>query len=110
MPGFGGPMPYLVQMLLPVRDNEGRPFGQELFEGTRRELTERFGGVTAHMRAPAKGLWKSDEGSVDHDDMVLFEVMADGLDRDWWRTYRERLRTRFEQDELVVRGLAIEVL
>jgi hypothetical protein len=38
---------HLVQILLPVCDNEGEPFEQSLFEGVAAKLSKRFGGVTA---------------------------------------------------------------
>jgi hypothetical protein len=41
---------------------------------------------------------------------VIFAVMADPLDRAWWRDYRERLERRFRQEELVVRALGAERL
>src|SRR5438132_768830 len=50
---------YLVQLILPVYDNDGAPIGRALFAQVRRELTERFGGVTAYTRAPAEGMWES---------------------------------------------------
>ena len=46
---------HLIHILLPLNDNEGRPYGRELFVAD--ELTEKFGGLTAHTR-PAEGLWK----------------------------------------------------
>ena len=99
----------LIQILLPVRDNEGVAFGRELHDVVRRELTDAFGGVTAYMRAPAAGLW--DEGSeVVRDDIVIYEVMAESLDDRWWRDYRTRLERRFRQDEVVVRALPMERL
>jgi hypothetical protein len=97
----------LIQILLPVRDNEGVPFGRELHDAVRRELTDAFGGVTAYMRAPAAGLW--DEGSeVVRDDIVIYEVMAESLDDRWWRDYRASLERRFRQDEVVIRALPME--
>lgn len=102
-------MAYLVQLLLPVQDNEGRPFGEDVLGPTRQELIDRFGGVTAYLRAPARGLWQGDDG-VDRDDIVIFEVMVEELDRSWWGRYREQLRQRFRQDELVVRALSMDRL
>jgi hypothetical protein len=57
----------------------------------RDELTERFGGVTAHRRSPAEGLWKEDEGSVSRDEVVIYEVMTEELDREEWRRYGAEL-------------------
>ncbi|MET0398000.1 MAG: hypothetical protein ABW277_14460 [Longimicrobiaceae bacterium] len=67
---------HLVQILLPVRDNEGRAFGRDAFARVRGELTDRFGGVTAHLRSPAEGAWRDPGGEVDRDDVVILEVMV----------------------------------
>ena len=101
---------FLVQILLPLYDNDGVPFGEETFAPTRAELLERFGGVTAYQRAPARGLWKTDEGDVARDDVAVFEVMAEELDRAWWTRYRGTLERRFRQDTIVIRALAQQLL
>lgn len=100
---------YLIQFLLPLRDNEGRPFHRADFERVRAELIERFGGVTAFLQSPASGAWK-DEGETTHDEMVLLEVMSDTLDRGWWKGYRAELERRFRQEAIVVRALGAESL
>jgi len=48
----------------------------------RKELTERFGGLTVYRRAPAEGVWKLTENHTSRDDIVIFEVMANELDAD----------------------------
>ena len=101
---------YLVQILLPVTDNYGFPFHEPTFATVRRELTQRFGGVTAHMRAPATGLWKAPTGHVDRDEVVTVEVMVTGIEREWWKAYRDELAERFQQRELIVRAMEIEML
>jgi hypothetical protein len=101
---------YLVQLLLPLYDNKRQAFEATAFAEVRRELTERFGGVTAYARAPARGLWKEDDGTVVRDEIVIYEVMVDDLDRDWWSSFRERLRRRFGQEELVIRALGMDRL
>lgn len=102
---------HLVQLLLPVSDNEGRRFGREVFERVRHDLTERFGGVTAFVQSPALGLWKDDErGTTARDQMILFEVMVEKLDRIWWRNYRGELERAFAQDEIVVRAIRLDRL
>jgi hypothetical protein len=100
---------HLVQLLLPLRDNDGRAFGAALFTDVRRELTARFGGLTAYSRAPAEGEWDGGEGRT-HDDVVVHEVMADVLDRGWWSAFRADLERRFAQDEIVIRAHAVERL
>jgi hypothetical protein len=100
---------YLIQFLLPLRDNERRPFPRADFDRVRAELIERFGGVTAFLQSPATGAWK-DEGETTHDEVVLFEVMAKALDRAWWKGYRVELERRFRQEAIVVRALGAEHL
>jgi hypothetical protein len=100
---------HLIELFLPLSDNEGRAFGRGEFDRVRRELTDRFGGVTAFTRSPAEGAWQ-EGGEVTHDQIVIFEVMAEELDRAWWREYREELARRFRQEELLVRATAVERL
>src|SRR5687768_4274806 len=38
---------HLIQILLPVYDNDGKSFPASRYADVRRELTERFGGLTA---------------------------------------------------------------
>ncbi len=101
---------WLIQMLLPVYDNEGNRFPESPFAQTRKELLERFGGVTAYQRAPARGLWKTDDGDVARDDVAVFEVMARELDREFWERYRQQLEQRFQQESIVIRALSHERL
>jgi hypothetical protein len=101
---------HLVQILLPLRNNQGEPFPKKAFDQVRDELTESFGGVTFYRRSPAEGLWKPGAGDVNRDDVVIFEVMTETLDRRWWRGYRDELAGRFCQDDLVVRAIGAERL
>ena len=100
----------LIQVLLPIYDNTGAALPQHEFRRVREELTARFGGLTAFTRAPAEGLWKDDEERTTRDDIVLFEVMTEELDRDWWEAYRTDLERRFRQDRIVIRAQVIELL
>ena len=61
---------YLVQILLPLRDNAGAPFSREDFEKVAAELTEEFGGATAFVRSPAHGLWEKG-GGTQQDEVVV---------------------------------------
>ena len=101
---------FLVQLLLPLYDNDGRRQPDELFTRVRAELTERFGGLTAYSRAPARGLWQDDTGATNQDEIVVYEVMAEAIDRAWWHAFRERLEQAFRQKEMIVRSQEIERL
>lgn len=104
-------MNYLVQILLPLRDNDGWPFPEDDYLQVGRELGARFGGLTAYTRAPAEGVWHPGRArTTSRDDIVVFEVMVRELDGDWWREYRRDLEDRFRQDVVIVRALSMRLL
>lgn len=101
---------HLVQLLLPLTGKNGAPLPASHYAAVREELTARFGGLTAYSRAPAEGLWDDGGDRREHDEIIVYEVMADTLDREWWHRFRGDLERRFEQEELVIRAHAVERL
>ena len=96
---------YLIQIFLPLRDNQGRPIAQRHFQRLAKDLGARFGGLTAYTRAPATGLWKRGKrGRADHDDIVIYEVMAARLEKRWWKQQRLVLQATFRQEQLLIRA------
>ena len=67
------------------------------------ELKRKFGGVTVYDRSPARG-----KTVTSSDDIVIFEVMTDDLERAWWSSCRARLEAKFAQDEVLIRAATIE--
>lgn len=98
----------MIQLLLPRTGHDRASLDAEFAE-TRRELISQFGGLTAYQRAPALGAWTNPEGEVERDDVVMVEVVTERFDRDWWRSYRARLESRFSQQQIHVRALPIEI-
>jgi hypothetical protein len=118
---------HLIQILLPLGRNDGARQSERLFQSVRDELVARFGGLTAYTRAPAVGLWvdgqappAGNEGTgptpvqrtprAEKDELVIVEVMAHQLDRAWWTDFRRRLEGSFEQQQIVVRALPIDLI
>jgi hypothetical protein len=101
---------HLIQLFLPLRDNDGVPFPGAMFGAVRSGLAEAFGGVTAYQRAPASGLWDDGDAGFQRDDLLLFEVMVATLDRAWWKSYVAALAERFRQESVLVRALPCEWL
>jgi hypothetical protein len=100
---------HLVEIFLPLNDNSGRPFRTEKYASIREHLTERSGGLTAFSRSPAQGT-TSDGGKTVHDEIIVFEVMAETLGASWWKSYRHHLEREFRQDEIVVRASTVTLL
>jgi hypothetical protein len=95
---------FAIQILLPLRSNTGAPFPPSQFDEVSRILTETFGGITAYLRSPANGSWQDDQGSIRHDDIIVYEVLADSLEANWWADYRRALEAMFCQEEILVRA------
>lgn len=100
---------HLVQILLPLSDNDRHPFPRDHYDKVALELTERFGGVTAFTRSPAEGRWTG-QGHTSAEEVVVIEVMVEKLDEAWWGHYREGLETRFRQKHIVVRAQPVRLL
>jgi hypothetical protein len=101
---------HLVQLLLPLYDNDQRPFGRAALDRVSDELAQRFGGVTAFRRSPAEGLWEEAGDRVSRDQVVIYEVMVERVDREWWANYRRELEHRFRQERILIRATEAELL
>ena len=101
---------HLIQILLPTQTRDGAAIASEQFARVRVELTERFGGVTAYSRSPATGLWLNEDETIERDQVIMVEVVVEGLDREWWASYRRQLESRFEQEEIHARALSLELI
>ena len=99
----------LIQILLPVHDNDRKLFDAGTLAAIHAELAERFGGLTAYSRAPAQGTWAV-AGTHALDDIVIVEVMTDTLDRGWWTAFRARLEQTLRQQRIVIRAHVIEMI
>ena len=105
------PSQYLVEIFLPLLDRKGKRFPARLYQAVREELVTQFGGMTAHLRAPALGLWKaSRRARAERDVLIIYEVMTPQLKRSWWSNYRRQLEETFRQQELVIRAHKIRTL
>jgi hypothetical protein len=100
---------YMARFYLPLCDNAGEAFPPRMFRIVEAELFRRFGGVTAHLQAPASGLWR-EQGKTHVDEVVIFEVILDKADRAWWSSYRERLEHDFRQKRILLVLVPLEVI
>ena len=99
----------LIQMLLPTSGAVNGE-GLALLAETRRELAERFNGLTAYLRSPARGWWTAPDGHAEQDDVVMVEVVTDTFDRAWWRAYATTLAARFGQRSIHLRAVPVHML
>jgi hypothetical protein len=102
---------WLVQILLPMYNAEGKVFEKDLYDEVRAELMDRFEGLTAYVRSPATGLWKSEEKrQTVRDDVLLYEVVTSTFDAAWWKSYSKELGQRFQQETIMIRASQVLLL
>ena len=95
----------LVQIVLPLYDNDGARLPRPLYSATLSELTDAFGGATAFTRSPAEGFWEDPAGRVQRDEVIVVEVLVEEADAPWWAEYKSRLAARFAQETVLIRAL-----
>ena len=100
---------YLIQILLPLYDNDKQAFDKSLFDKVRDDLKNVFGGVTLYRNSPAEGAW-SDETGTDYDELITAEVIADSLDNEWWQQFKHEMERTFKQKEMMIRCIKFERL
>jgi len=100
----------LIQLLLPLYDGKGNAFSSDHYDKIKQELTNRYGGLTAYTRSPASGTWKKENNTIVKDDIYVFEVMVEKIDKEYWVSYKKKLMELFQQDELVIRSTQITLL
>lgn len=101
---------HLVEIFLPHNSNEGTPLPSDEFKRVREQLVERWGGVTAFTRTPAKGVSLLNENEREEDELIVYEVMVKRIDKLWWLSYKRDLETRFRQREILIRVTAVTVI
>jgi hypothetical protein len=94
---------YLVQFFIPVFGQQGNRFSRCQYEQVERELVNRFEGYTAYSCSP------DDRSQLQVDELIIYEVITDRQDRPWWTDYRHSLEQRFQQKQILIRSLVIDV-
>lgn len=100
----------LIQIFLPLYDNNKREFDRSLYDDLRARLKDQFGGVTFYRNAPAEGLWKDETGKTNLDELIIAEVMIVEINKEWWQQFKQRLEQIFDQEEVLIRSIVFEKL
>ncbi len=101
---------YLIQILFPLYDNQGRRLPKKLFDHTSRSLAKSHGGVTAYTRSPAIGLWNYRGSQLKKDEIVVYEVVATDLKLKLWKNRRKKWEVAFRQGSILIRATRCQQL
>ena len=91
-------MPFITQVLLPKRDNSGRPFHRRQYRAFHTRMIRRFGGWT--RKGQAEGAWLSPTGGLYMEEHWVYEIGHARRDLAFWRAEKERLKAEFDQEEI----------
>jgi len=100
----------LVQIFLPLYDNNKQEFDRSLYDDLRTLLKDQFGGVTFYRNTPTEGLWKDETGKTNFDELIIVEVMITEVHKEWWQQFSQRLEQVFDQEEILIRSIVFEKL
>ena len=81
-----------------------------MYKAIHLELNERFKGMTAYSHSPATGLWKNGDEELTVDKVIVYEVIADEHEKKFWNNFKEILKARFKQEDMVIRCTEIAVI
>jgi hypothetical protein len=91
-------------LYLPLTDNEGRHFADELFDTVERRLLARFGGLTSQQRDfPLRGIWQG-QNRLYFDQVIVMTVLdfrRQGSTR-FLAQLKQALLREFEQLEILL--------
>jgi hypothetical protein len=102
------------EIYLPLTYNDGRDIEGAKFVDTEIELFARFHGLTAMQRDSAtalRGLWE-EAGRIFEDRIIVLTIYADAASDayEFLKGYKERLKQRFEQLEILIAAHPLELL
>jgi adenylosuccinate synthase len=97
------------EILLPLRFNDGQPVSEDLIVEVELELENRFGSVSAETQL-IRGTWRQ-EGQAYRDHLMrLFIDVADTEEnRQFFREYKETLKSRFQQKDIWLTSFPLDV-
>lgn len=93
---------------LPLRSNEGMPFPEESFEIVKKDLLEKFGGLS--IIGPVEGHWRNFDGNDVKDHCMIYRVIADANHDVKFQNIRTKLESMFDQDMILVVGKLCDLL
>jgi hypothetical protein len=98
------------EILLPIRYNDRTPIEPEKFFLTQEELVARFGALTTCPEL-LRGVWTHGEQRFEDENLrLIVDVEASQENRDWFLSFKEKLKSRFRQLDVWIVSYEIDVV
>jgi len=92
----------LIQLLLPLQDENGEVFPAARYAKVHKQLIEKFGGLTLYQRNPAEGYWKNGSSKTIKEPMLVHEVLSGAIEEDFWKQLKSSLMKEFRQQDIQI--------
>ena len=98
------------EILLPLRFNDGQPVPPDLIAETLLDIEQRFGAVSSETQT-IQGSWRHEGRSYRDDLSRLFVDVPDTPESfEFFRAFKETLKTRFQQIDIWMTTYPVQVL
>jgi inorganic pyrophosphatase len=104
------PQTIMIQLFLPVKDQNGKPFAKSLYRNLNVQLLKKFGGLTVYARSVATGFWENDNGNKVKEEVLIYEVMTAHVEEKYWKKLKSSLQEKFSQQEIMIISSQIALL
>ena len=102
---------HIVNIYLPQVNNAGLAFNEDIYLSIRKELIQKFGGLTQYDQVPAIGYWKENADKPISQDLVIhYEVICNTINKKYWAGFRQRLEMTFQQTQILIVAYPIVAL
>ena len=98
------------EVLLPTKYNDGRAVEDREFQQSWTEILDEFGAITIDIQ-PMAGKW-THQGMLYEDELVRFVVDVEDTPRarEFFREWKETLKQRFDQLDVWIVGMPIDII
>jgi len=95
----------LIQLFLPTTTENGKAFPGTYFHAVKQKLGKKFDSLSVYLKSPLIGSLKNDEPILAKDTLLVYEVISDIVETDYWSQYQQFLQKQFKQDYILIRCL-----
>lgn len=95
----------LIQLFLPTTAENGKAFPGTYFHAVKQKLSKKFDSLSVYLKSPVIEHIKDDGPTLAKDTVLVYEVVSDSVETDYWSQYQQFLQKQFKQDDIVIRCL-----
>lgn len=92
-----------VELFIPLINQQNNTSIHKKYNQLRIQLLSKFGGLTIYKRTPVEGLWNDENEKTVQDDIMIYEIMIQQVDLNYWKDLKRSLEKSLNQEEIIIR-------